>query len=394
MIRLLHLADIHPNNAATFAGKVVIDPETGLNQSLTDLRRSLHFVYTVATAAETRRDVAVIPGDLFDSPRPHANEMRIIVDFIIRLADEMPVLIIPGNHDLSQNPQDASALECLAGIHNVLIRERPDSVVLNVRGEIVWFSFLPYPSKGRLLAQTAHQGKSPEEVTALINHGLAAILRGFTLTEHRAALDHPHVLLAHGSVAGSLLVGEQPRSLAHDITIPLDELRPFDYVALGHIHQHQQVAPNAWYSGSLMRQSFGEQTEDKGFCLVDIEPKAARLAFVLNPHARVYKSLGAMDLPIEEGTLDPSIVWRFKDQLNPGDYQELKPILDTLQSNTPFLQVDVELLAEDRARDAGMASVPTMEDAIRRVLTPTVSDEDMADVLEKHALLVAEEVAS
>jgi len=400
MIRALHLGDLHPNNSATFAGKTVLDPSTGLNQALTDLQKSVNFAYAVATATETRCDVALLTGDIFDSPRPHANEVRVIVDFVIRLADEMPVVIITGNHDISQNPQDASALECLAGIGNVFLRERPDTQVLELQGERVRICCLPYPTKGRLLTQELAKAASPEAVTAYINEGLAAILRGFRLD---IAPDELSILLAHGSVSNAK-VGEQPRSLAHDIFIPLQEFEAFTCVALGHIHQWQEVAPNAWYSSSLMRQSFGEEREEKGFNLISLErDEPARVAFIHNPHAREYRTLRADDLSADllanlthskkvEGSwpLDPSIVWRFKDQLSPDQYQSIKPVLDELQAATPFFQVDVELLSEDRARDAGMAQCLTQDEALKRILPSLIDGSEMPRIVEKHQQLVQE----
>lgn len=54
-------------------------------------------------------------------------------------------------------------------------------------------------------------------------------------------------------------------------------LKPFDYVALGHLHRHQNLNPNGYpavvYSGSIERIDFGERKEEKGFCLVSIPEK-------------------------------------------------------------------------------------------------------------------------
>lgn len=387
MIRLLHLGDIHPNNAATFAGKTVLDPQTGLNQALVDLRKSLRFVIETATLEPTRCDAALLTGDLFDSPRPHANEVRVLTEFVQVLADEMPVFIVAGNHDMSQNPADATALECLSGIRNVFLMERPGNHVLDIRGQRVRFFGLPYPTKGRLLTQEMARDVAPEQVTAMINEGLAAILAGF---QAWIEPDELTVLLAHGSVS-TAKVGDQPRSLAHDILIPLEACTRFDYVALGHIHQPQQLTPNAWYSGSLMRNGFGEEHEAKGFNLVELSV-VRDVRFVKNPHARQYLTLEATDLTESflSHRLDPSVVWRFKDQLNAGDYQILKPILERLQAETPLFQLDVELLSEDRARDAGMAQCLTMEAALTRALQGAVVDAELPALFEKHQALVQE----
>lgn len=389
MIRLLHLGDLHPNNAATFAGKTILDPQSGLNQALIDLRRSLHFVLRTANEERTRCDAALLTGDLFDSPRPHANEVRVLTEFVQVLADEMPVFVIAGNHDMSTNPNDATALECLSGIRNVFLMERPASHVLDIRGQRIRFFGLPYPTKGRLLTQEIARDVAPEQVTALINECLGAILLSFQAQIEPGEMP---VLLAHGSVSNAK-VGEQPRSMAHDIQIPLQSCDGFAYVALGHIHAPQQVAPNAWYSGSLMRNGFGEEQEEKGFNLVTLHTgHPAQIEFVRNPHARIYRTLQAVDLTsdvLSEGLFHDRI-YRFKDQLNAGDYQTLKPLLDKLQAHTPCLQLDVELLSEDRARDAGMAACPTMEEALSRVLQGTIEESELPAVFEKHQRLVQE----
>jgi exonuclease SbcD len=54
-------------------------------------------------------------------------------------------------------------------------------------------------------------------------------------------------------------------------------IQPFDYVALGHLHRHQNLNQSGYpavvYSGSIERIDFGEHKEEKGFCLVSIPEK-------------------------------------------------------------------------------------------------------------------------
>lgn len=390
MIRALHLADIHPNNGATFAGKLTIDPDTGQNLALTDLSRSLQYVYEHTTQNRNKIfDLALIAGDLFDSHKPHPNEIRILRDWIEAQAESMPIVVIPGNHDMSQNPMDATALEAIKGLSNVHVVERPESRLLTVNGHAVRICCLPYPTKGRLLTQDAAMGKSPEEITAIINQGLAAIIRGFVAELEPGTIN---ILLAHGSV-GNAKVGEQPRSLDHDILIPRDDFGAFHYVALGHIHQPQQLSETAWYSGSLVRSGFGEEHEQKGFNVVELAPgHPPRVHHVKNPHARTFNTISSQalqDYDYPDG-LQAGMVWRFRDSLTDEQYQALRPTLARLADSTPWFQIDVDRIEETRARDVGMTSVMTSDEALLRALAGKVQEPELPALLEKHRALEQE----
>ena len=389
MIRILHTGDIHPNNAATFAGRLTIDPKTSQNLALSDLENSLEFL--TSQAFRRQANLALLAGDLFDVHKPHPNEIRLIRSFVARLGNMMPVVAIPGNHDMSQNPSDNTALEAIKGMPNVHVQERPSVVRLKIGNQDVDVFCLPYPTKGRLLTQDRMMDKSPEEILAIINNGLASIIRDMLTQRDPRAVT---LLLAHGTTRAAT-VGEQPRSIEHDILIPLEETGRFDYVALGHIHKPQSVAPNAYYCGSLVRQTFGEQNESKGFNLAVVDRTAPQalpvVHYIENPHARTYATLTREDwrrTEHHEGpqTLDPACVWRFKDTLTAEEEQELRPALDRLTRDTPWFQVNIERQEEARSRDAGMSSVLTSEEALLRALDglPSAEGQDRDALIEKH----------
>lgn len=378
-VTFLHLADLHPNNSQTFAGQLLLDPQTGRNQALEDLRKSLAFVVSMALtrkAIDPRGfDACLISGDLFDVPRPHPNEIAMIKDFLFQITDHCPVIVIPGNHDLSQSPSDASALASIVGMRDIRILDRPEQHWLSFYGMDICISGLPYPIPKRLLTDETYQHLGSEELTAAVNHHLAQIVRGMQAIQPKPDF---HLLLAHGTTSNAM-VGEQPRSISHDILLPLNEMQSFDYVALGHIHRAQQVSPNAWYSGSLMRQSFNEEHEPKGFNVVRLEKgQLPDVSFIENPFARPYRTidcgdqftelLGAVDLP-------NTLVLRIKDSIHPQHLAFFQDSIKVLRDKIPLLQVDLTVQEEDRARDSEMADIPGVEDAVKRTLNKQGLDE-------------------
>jgi exonuclease SbcD len=72
--------------------------------------------------------------------------------------------------------------------------------------------------------------------------------------------------------------------LGQEVILPpsLTRNRAFDYVALGHIHKHQVLneQPPVIYSGSIERIDFGEEREDKGFVVAEVERGRASWKFV------------------------------------------------------------------------------------------------------------------
>ncbi len=91
--------------------------------------------------------------------------------------------------------------------------------------------------------------------------------------------DLPAVLLGHVSVNGATNSSERSMMLGQDHVLLAGALgRPrVDYVALGHIHKHQVLRWDPLviaYSGSLQRVDFSEEADEKGFCVVDLDPAA------------------------------------------------------------------------------------------------------------------------
>jgi exonuclease SbcD len=87
-------------------------------------------------------------------------------------------------------------------------------------------------------------------------------------------------------VQGAVYGNERTVMLGKDLVLPgsLVKNPRLDYVALGHIHKHQDLNPGAHppvvYPGSIERVDFGEAADDKGFVLAEVEKGKTTWRFV------------------------------------------------------------------------------------------------------------------
>ena len=85
------------------------------------------------------------------------------------------------------------------------------------------------------------------------------------------------------------LGAEKFLAVGKGFTIPMSMLvrSEFDYVALGHVHKHQNLNPSndppVVYPGSIERVDFSEEKEDKGYVLLEVEPDRVEWEFCTLP---------------------------------------------------------------------------------------------------------------
>jgi exonuclease SbcD len=79
----------------------------------------------------------------------------------------------------------------------------------------------------------------------------------------------------------------------------------FDYVALGHVHRHQDLNPNGQphvvYCGSPDRIDFGEKDEPKGFVLVQLRKGGADYEYI-----RVSEGRALLDIVVDADCDEPT----------------------------------------------------------------------------------------
>ena len=279
-IRILHLADLHIG----MENYGRLDPATGLNGRVMDFLRRLSEV--VDFALENEVDLVLFAGDAYKSRDPNSTYRREFARRIKRLADHgIPVVLLVGNHDLPAQERRASSIEIFRTLEvpNVLVAGHDRLYNLTTRrGEKIQVATVPYPIRQRLLAHEEHKDKTIAELDVLVQQLVAENIEALAAQVEPSI---PAVLVGHFSVADAQYGSERSVMLGRDVVVLRSVLAnpAWDYVALGHIHRHQELnggqSPPIVYCGSLERIDFGEEKEPKGFVIADVRRGHAEWKF-------------------------------------------------------------------------------------------------------------------
>lgn len=288
-IRVLHFADVHIG--VENYGKT--DATTGISSRVLDFLRRMDEMIDYARAQGV--DLVIFAGDAFKNSTPSPTYQREFAHRIRDLAALAPVVLLEGNHDIQAQRSKASSIEIyeVLEVPNVILANEIDIRVIDTaRGRVVVGAF-PYPQRARLVEMMIppekRLGASLAEMDEFLRRAVADSLQDLAAQADEIAQDAPRLLTGHFSVEGATLGSERTLMLGSDMIVPLGLLADprWDYVALGHIHKHQNLtarqtdAPPVVYSGSLERIDFGEAKEkEKGFCWVELTRQATRWRFV------------------------------------------------------------------------------------------------------------------
>jgi len=267
-MRILHFADLHLG----VENYGHIDPQTGLSTRLGDFLSV--FDEVVAYALNNDIDLVLFCGDAYKSRDPSQTHQREFARRIWTLASSgVPVFLLIGNHDLPSAIGRATTMEIFRTleIENVTVASRPGTYRIETRAGPLQVVALPWARRSALLSREDTKNLTFDE----INERLERILTD-RLTAEVEALDRglPAILAAHASLANARSGSERGMMMGHDyVLLQSNVANPaFDYVALGHIHKSQVLSENppVVYAGSLERIDFGEESDEKGFYVVEI----------------------------------------------------------------------------------------------------------------------------
>lgn len=281
-IRVLHFADTHIG-VESYGGT---DPETGLSSRVRDFLRRMDDMH--AYAEEHGVDLIVFAGDAFKTRSPSPTYQREFAHRISDLAELAPVILLVGNHDVPPNYLRASSIEIYDTLRVPNVHLAVDygvEVVETARGPVA-VGTAPYPTRSWMLQGVNTSGMTITEVDQTLQEVLTDKIED--LAEQVERLDMPRLLTGHFTVSGAVVGSERQIMLGRDVSVSLSTMADsrWDYVALGHIHKHQDLtksredAPPVVYSGSLERIDFGEEGDPKGFCWVNLARGGTWWAFV------------------------------------------------------------------------------------------------------------------
>lgn len=280
MLKILHLSDIHMGSGFSHGR---INPETGLNTRLEDFVNTLSRCIDRALAEPV--DLVLFGGDAFPDATPPPFVQEKFASQFRRLVDaQIPTVLLVGNHDQHSQGQGGASL-CIyrtLGVPGFVVGDRFTTHHIQTRNGPVQVITLPWLTRSTLLTRPETEGLSLAEVNLLLIDRLRAAMEGEI---RRLDPKVPTVLLGHLMIDNASYGAERLLAVGKGFTMPLSLLtRPcFDYVALGHVHRHQNLNksndPPIIYPGSIERVDFSEEKEDKGYVMINLEQGSAQWEF-------------------------------------------------------------------------------------------------------------------
>ncbi len=250
-------------------------------------------------------DAVIVAGDVYDRSVPPTIAIELLNRVVKRICGELntPMILISGNHDGAERLGFGSEQMKRSGLHIISNFEdmlTPVVIETKAAGHVAFYG-MPYNDP----EQVRYVYKEP-----VSTHDEAHKLLAEKITEQFQS-EHRNILISHCFVDGAIeSEPERPLSIGGSDRVSHEHFLNFDYVALGHLHQPQKKGEEyIRYSGSLMKYSFGEQNQKKGFTLVEI----GKDGFIGAEHIEL---TAPHEMRIVEGELEQILEWGKTDPKN------------------------------------------------------------------------------
>ena len=250
-------------------------------------------------------DAVIVAGDVYDRSVPPTIAIELLNRVVKRICGELntPMILISGNHDGAERLGFGSEQMKRSGLHIISNFEdmlTPVVIETKAAGHVAFYG-MPYNDP----EQVRYVYKEP-----VSTHDEAHKLIAEKITEQFQS-EHRNILISHCFVDGAIeSQSERPLSIGGSDRVSHQHFLNFDYVSLGHLQQPQKKGEEyIRYSGSLMKYSFGEQNQKKGFTLVEI----GKDGFIGAEHIEL---TAPHEMRIVEGELEQILEWGKTDPKN------------------------------------------------------------------------------
>lgn len=250
-MRFLHLSDLH-------LGKRV-NEFSMLEDQAYILKEILNII------DEQKVEAVLIAGDIYDKVIPSAEAVRLLDDFLTRIAArELPVFLISGNHDSAERVAFGSRLMSSRQIYlSPVFESDVEPITISDRYGEINIYMLPFVKPS--LVKRVY----PEEEIITYQDAVNVAVQHMQIDT-----DKRNVLLAHQFVTGAARCDSEELSVGGVDDVDASVFDGFDYVALGHLHGPQKIGKETVrYSGTPLKYSFSEANQKKAAVIVDVEEK-------------------------------------------------------------------------------------------------------------------------
>jgi exonuclease SbcD len=407
-LKILHLSDIHMGSGFAHGR---INPETGLNTRLEDFIQSLSTCIDRALAEPV--DLVLFGGDAFPDATPPPYIQEAFASQFRRLADaNIATVLLVGNHDQHAQGTGGASL-CIyrtLAVPGFIVGDSIATHRLTTANGEVQVITLPWLTRSlsNLLTRPETEGLSLAEVNDLLIQRLQPVLEG-EIRRLDPAL--PTVLLAHLMADRANFGAERFLAVGKGFTVPVSLLiRPeLDYVALGHVHKHQNLNPHnnppIIYPGSIERVDFSEEKEPKGYVLLELAKGQVTWAFCplsVRPFCTINLDVSSSETPqadieaaIAKNEIEDAVVrlaYKLRsDQLDIIDANALQDALSKAHTYTIRPEL-VSQLARPRLPELGVGTSLDPLDALKAYLDNREDLKELApDMLAAATGLMAED---
>jgi len=367
-MKFIHCADIH-------LGKTYYNNETRYN----DFFDAFSSVVDKAIIEEV--DALLIAGDLFHNAGVKPLTLSKTIDILEPLKRSgVEVVAISGNHDRIYKQGELSWLQFLS-LRGYLKFLQPS--INTHTGEINFPEWNDKKKSG---------GKINIKGVNIYGLGYFGATGGLMAKKSLEKIDpkQNNILLFHTGVWDYAFI--DIGKISKEEIMPLKDF--FNYVALGHGHNHYEIGDFAYNPGSLENVNLGEEKQGKGYYIVKFEgstPKPEHITVKTRPLLRfdidvsgnrsskdVYQTIAEYCLSKEDSVSPGSIIFiRIFGQIYFHSYEIESDILrEVIYDKFSPIYIDIENLASLTSKKMRGEEVLTLDERVRRAIQDMVEESE------------------